>query len=134
MARTEELRTEAARHLRKMLRPGATVYTTVIQVSRNGAYRHIKLTVPRKGEIVNISGYAADLLGWRWHDDGTVGVGGSGMDMGFHTVYEAAAALFPKGFSCIGDRCPSNDHSNGDRDYTPHKHKSGGYALRQQWI
>ena len=37
--------------------------------------------------------------------------------------------------------CPSNDHSNGDRDYTPHgpNHKhwhdsDGGYALRHEWL
>lgn len=31
-------------------------------------------------------------------------------------------------------RCGSNDHSNGDRDYSPHHHSSGGYALRQEWL
>ncbi len=30
--------------------------------------------------------------------------------------------------------CPSNDHSNGDRDYSPHHHSSGGYALSQRWL
>lgn len=31
-------------------------------------------------------------------------------------------------------RCHSNDHSNGDRDYSPHHHSSGGYALAQRWL
>lgn len=31
-------------------------------------------------------------------------------------------------------RCHSNDHSNGDRNYEPHHHRSGGYALRQEWL
>lgn len=31
-------------------------------------------------------------------------------------------------------RCPSNDHSNGDRDYTQHHHSSGGYALSHRWL
>ncbi len=47
-------------------------------------------------------------------------VGGAGMDMGFHIVYSLSSALFRDGFGCIGERCRSNDHTNGDRDYTPH--------------
>lgn len=37
-------------------------------------------------------------------------------------------------FECIGHGCPSNDHCNGDRDYTPHHHNSGGYALKHRWL
>ena len=54
------------------------------------------------------------------------------------------ATLFPDGMLCLGDggdnrstRCPANDHSNGDRDYTVgHQHSkgSGAYALRHRWI
>jgi hypothetical protein len=55
---------------------------------------------------------------------------------------ELSYALYPKGFTCLGDggehrrqRCPANDHSNGDRDYSPHQHpQAGGYALRQEWL
>ena len=54
--------------------------------------------------------------------------------MGFAVIYELSQALFPKGFECIGEKCPSNDHSNGDRDYTPHHHNSGGYALKHRWM
>jgi len=43
-------------------------------------------------------------------------------------------ALFSGGFTCPGKDCPSNDHSNGDRDYTPHMHTDPGYALRQRWL
>ena len=82
------------------------------------------------------------------------------MDMGFHLVYSLSYALWPDGFGCVGAGCPSNDHSNGDRDYTPHGptdangdpedrdpgpgeardglvrhwHRDGGYALRQRWL
>jgi hypothetical protein len=34
----------------------------------------------------------------------------------------------------VGLRCPSNDHSNGDRDYSPHHHGSGGYAVSHRWL
>ena len=73
--------------------------------------------------------------------DGII-MGGCGMDMGFSLVYNLSSALFPDGFECIGkgddrgafSRCPSNDHTNGDRDYSPHKHSDGGYALRHRWL
>src|SRR3990167_5500047 len=63
-----------------------------------------------------------------------VRVGGCGMDMGFHLVYNLSRVLFPDGFDCIGKDFPANDHSNGDRDYKPHTHKDGGYALKQRWL
>jgi hypothetical protein len=39
-------------------------------------------------------------------------VGGCGMDMGFHLVYNLSYALWPAGFECIGPDCPANDHVN----------------------
>jgi hypothetical protein len=70
--------------------------------------------------------------------DGLV-VGGCGMDMGWHIIYNLGRALFPDGHTCTGRNeypspCPSNDHSNGDRSYEPHQHSDGGYALRSRWI
>ena len=38
-------------------------------------------------------------------------------------------------FACIGERCPSNDHSNrekGPADGSPWYHSDGGYALRSE--
>jgi hypothetical protein len=61
-------------------------------------------------------------------------MGGCGMDMGFAAVYGLSYALFGKGFECTGPNCPANDHSNGDRDYTPHMHSDGGYALKHRWL
>jgi hypothetical protein len=67
--------------------------------------------------------------------DGLI-VGGCGMDMGYHLVYALSHRLWPDGFDCIGPGCPSNDHSNGDRDYTPgHRHHAdGGYCLKHRWL
>lgn len=61
-------------------------------------------------------------------------MGGVGMDMGFALVHELSYSLWPNGFECTGQRCPSSDHANGDRNYEPHHHASGGYALRQEWL
>jgi hypothetical protein len=91
----------------------------------------------------------ARVLGEKLRDGG-LGVGGCGMDMGFHLVYSLSRALFPTGFGCIGrvtnakgERtawCNSNDHHNGDRDHTRHTtrrkhwHRDGGYALVHRWM
>jgi hypothetical protein len=53
------------------------------------------------------------------------------MDMGFALVHELSGRLYPDGFGCLGERCPSNDHRNGDRDYTPHDPHAGDSAGRK---
>jgi len=82
-------------------------------------------------------GKALGLRHWKRHgraQDALV-VGGAGMDMGYHVVYNLARTLFADGFACVGEGCPSNDHSNGDRDYTPGRlHSDPGYALRHRWL
>jgi hypothetical protein len=127
---------EALANLRELLKPGDKVYTKVTHVARSGMSRSIECFVIRDNEPRNISYLGARALGERLDDkNGGVRVGGCGMNMCFHTVYCLSSVLFPEGFTCLGDgdysrRCPSNDHSNGDRNYAPHHHASGGYALR----
>lgn len=160
-------RAEALARLREWLKPGDTVWTVLRHVSRSGMQRTIELVIieddgrgngPEPREI----GWAvARALGMTFdRDRGGVKVGGTGMDMGFHLVYELSRALWPEGFGCTGKNCRSNDHTNGDRDYTKHGlfnedsqpenrepypgevldgckghwHRDGGYALRQRWI
>ena len=153
---------EAINKLHEVLKPGNTVYTDLKHVSRSGMYRRLAVYVIRDNEPRWLTYWVASALGWRFdkkHE--TLGVSGCGMDMGFHTVYSLSAALFPDGFGCIGQGCPANDHSNGDRDYTPHSetvvrkrsvytdtsisferkkrvvrhwHRDGGYALRHRWL
>src|SRR6266850_1558603 len=120
--------------LRAILKPGDTVYTILRHRSRSGMQRVIGAVIKTDGELRDWSGYVAAAVERRWDNDrGGVVVGGCGMDMGFELVYNLSAVLWPEGFQCIGaggdgkPRCPSNDHSNGDRDYSPHAHKSGGY-------
>ena len=58
------------------------------------------------------------LLGLRhWRRGGreqdALVVGGCGMDMGFHLVYELSHRLFHEGYPCLGQgKCPSNYHVN----------------------
>ena len=139
-------REEARKELLTILKPGDTVYCILRHVSRSGMQREISLFVngshvdkfPDQG-IRNIDWYAERVLQMRrGKRDGLV-VGGCGMDMGMHIVMNLGYVLFPDGFTCTGrdehpNMCPSNDHSNGDRNYEPHQHTSGGYALRHRWI
>lgn len=144
---SEAQRSEALEHLRSWLKPGDTIYTILRHVSRSGMQREISLYAMIDGRMQWLDGVARHVLGMRIGRHEGLIVGGCGMDMGFHLVYNLAVALWPEGFGCVGQECSSNDHSNGDRDYTlhgengagtlePHQHwhREGGYALRQRWL
>lgn len=132
-------REEARTRLLEILKPGDTVHTVLRHVSSSGMSRRIDLYKLEGGEPIYLSAYAAKACGFRLSDKGGIVAGGCGMDMGFHLVYELGAVLWPKGVPCTGKAygegaCRSNDHSNGDRDYKPHDHRDGGYALRHRWL
>lgn len=154
---------EAREELRKIIKPGDTVYCILRHVSRSGMQRVIDLhvmTTDADGRpwLRPIGPYAARAMGDRYdYKRNGIIASGCGMDMGFHLVYSLGYRLWPAGFGCIGEGCRSNDHSNGDRDYRPHMddtpqcseevgtdiprlrsyrhwHRDGGYALRHEWI
>jgi hypothetical protein len=147
---------EALAALREMLPPGSTCYTILRHVSRSGMQRSISPVVLDEGGPHDISYLVRRVLELRYDErhDG-LKVGGCGMDMGFHLVYELSYVLYPDGFTCTGDgtvtnstgewclpRCPSNDHHNPpypkrhDHTYNvpPMHHNSGGYALNHRWL
>ncbi len=134
-------RDKALTDLRASLTPGMTVYTTLRHRAASGMFRIIDVHVIEDNEPRWLGMLTAKVIGYGY-DDRRQGlrVSGTGMDMGFAVVYALSSAVFREGFGCIGERCPSNDHSNGDRNYAPHTeaaphwHKSGGYALRQRWM
>lgn len=135
-----ELKAEAVKHLRKLLRPGDTVHCVLRHVSASGMSRRIDFYKFDKHGQHFLSGYIGRVLGLSMGDKAGLRVDGCGMDMGFHVVHNLGYSLWPDGFVCIGDkpgrRCPAACHSNGDRDYTKHKHdkSEGGYALRSAWL
>ncbi len=153
----EQERTKAVAQMREWLKPGDTAYTIVEHVSRSGMSREIRTVLLKpaegNGHIVDLhpNYFIAKVLGCRQgKHDGCI-VGGCGMDMGFHLIYNLSFSLYPEGFGCVGKDCPSNDHSNGDKDYTPHGnnmtphlrevligkdhwHRDGGYAIKQRWL
>lgn len=106
---------EAIEGLRKILKPGDTVYTVLESVSRSGMSRVIRVVVPTVTvtEVQHDTGIGAYtesktavsflhpnhavglVIGARQakRGDGLI-VGGCGMDMGFHLVYELSHALY----------------------------------------
>jgi hypothetical protein len=135
MTRKEAERQEFVEKLREILKPGDVLYTTVSHVSRSGMSRVIDVHQIVDNQPRCLSFWVAKATEHTIDKrNGGVRIGGCGMDMGFALVYQVSQALFPTGFECIGEGCPSNDHVNGDRDYSPHHHHSGGYAIRQRWM
>lgn len=135
-------RDDALARLREWVEPGDELCTILRHVSRSGMSRVIDVIKwgddechPGKQRVYGLGYNAAQAAGYSYdRDRNGVKIGGCGMDMGFQLVYTLSSALYPDGFECIGENCPSNDHSNGDRDYSPHHHKDGGYAIRQRWL
>lgn len=134
----DEERAEALKTLREWLQPGDTVRTILRHVSRSGMQRAISLVATVDNEPFDITWLAARAMRDRIDQNhGGIVVGGCGMDMGFHLVYNLSRTLFPDGYACTGESCPGNDHSN-----PPHParvagsmtHGDGGYALRQRWL
>lgn len=120
--------------LRLLLPPGSIVYTSLNHVSRSGMQRAISTYIIIKNDVRDISYDVAEIIGSTIHKKGGIKIDGCGMDMGFAIVHQLSYALYPNGFECIGENCPSNDHCNGDRNYEPHHHNSGGYAFRHRWL
>ena len=133
-------RAEFISKLRETLKPGDKLHTVLRSVSRSGMSRVIdvyKLGCSNQGTIEKswLSYWVAKAADFTFDQKAdAIKVSGCGMDMGFHVVYNLGRTLWPDGFICSGENCHSNDHTNGDRDYTPHIHADGGYALTQEWL
>lgn len=129
MNQKEREQNEAKARLLEILKPGDTIHTSLKHVSRSGMYRVIRLYVIKDGDLINLDYHAAKLLeGYDNRHDGCK-ASGCGMDMGFALVYNLAYALFPDGYDCVGEGCPSPDHY---RDGEKTKHRD--YALKQRWM
>lgn len=128
-------REEALARLREMVKPGDTLHTVLRHVSRSGMSRGIDVYRIEGGDAHWLSRLVAKAAGFPFDEKRKcLKVGGCGMNMGFHVVYELSSHLYPNGHECSGEGCNSNDHSNGDRNRKPHQHRDGGYALKQRWL
>lgn len=126
-------RDESIARLRKLLKPGDTVYVACSHVARSGMSRRLRLFVVRKGEIQSITCDAARAVGWRlkdgWHWE--IVIPGCGMDMGFHAVYSLARTLFPNG-GPLRKSNATRQHQETARGKT--RETDGGYLLKHHWI
>lgn len=111
------------KQLLKQIKVGATIYTKCNHVSNSGMSRDISVYVVTKDSTIwDISMMTADLCGYSQAKDGSVKMGGCGMDMGFAIVYALGGALWPSG----------TKRPHGTRNGEPDT--SGGYALKHQWL
>lgn len=154
---TKEAVAKARAELVRLCPPGTTIYTKLNHVSRSGMSRSITPYVIVDNAPQYIAYSVAVLFGQNRDRYDGITMRGCGIDMGFALVYNLSSTLYRGGFGCIGERCPSNDHANGDRDYRPHDdgtprdasevgtdipqkrayrhyHRDGGYALRREWL
>lgn len=145
MSDAKQQSVEAIGKLRQVLNPGDTVYTILNNVSRTGMNRHISLAIGDGKNVKNITWLVAHALGESiknragYVQDVGISVSGCGMDMGFELVYNLSRVLFPQGFECAGESCPSNDHFNDPKcrrsTFKGKMHKGdGGYALNHKWL
>ena len=112
--------------LKKMLKPGDTIYTITRHVSQSGMLRRISAYAIKNNKPVYLDGYIEHLDIAKRHNrkDGLV-IKGCGMDMHFWLVYELWSVLFPKGFKLAkGQYGRNSDDSGFDKD--------GGYAFRKE--
>ena len=117
-------REQAKDELRKLLKPGTTVYTILNHCSTSGMSRSISLAIGQKdGSIRNLDYLVATAKGARIDEKhGGLRVGGCGMNMGFHLVYSLGRTLWPNG----------TKKPHGTRNGAPDK--DGGYALKHAWL
>lgn len=165
MTRHQAERQDAITQLREWIKPGDTVYTILDHVSRSGMSRAIRVLVPMIGgngvesvapkltdyirpdshvDFGHLNYAVGKALGLRhWKRNGreqdALVVGGCGMDMGFHLVYELSHVLYGTGYPCLGKgKCPSNYHVNirmGDHEVERFDLvHTDGYALRHRWL
>lgn len=127
-AEQESEKGQALHMLRKYLKPGDTVHCVLRHVSASGMSRRIDFYKLRGDDMIYLSGYISNLLGYKRGDKSGLRVDGCGMDMGFAVVYELSRALYPEGFKVSDKTIHRNGKPNGETD------TDGGYALRSTWI
>lgn len=125
MKPTQEKRKTALAYLRRVLRPGKTVYFLVRSRSKSGMSKRLDFFTLHKGVLVPLTGWFSWVLdipmGFNAPRDGLI-IKGCGFDPGFHTVYNIGRTLWPKGFKLAKNQYGRNgDKSGFDSD--------GGYAL-----
>ena len=108
--------------LRKMLKPGDTVYTILRRCAESGMSRDVSVVVSTDTGIRCLDSLVADATDYTLAKGQGVRMSGCGMDMGFALVYALGSALWPEGTP------EPHGRRNGEPD------SCGGYALRHEWL
>lgn len=134
-------RDTAISNLRKFLKPGDNVTTTVLHVSRSGMSRSIRCQAVRSDDggahyISDISYLVARAIGARLDDRGGVVVGGCGFDASFEVIYSLGRVLFPNGFapSNMARRPLDGKVVNVDVGRGIKRSAAVPFALDREWI
>lgn len=116
---------EAIERLHKLLKPGDTIYTITRHVSRSGMMRRISAFVVKDNKIEDLDWLIAQTGLFKRHskEEGLI-IGGCGMDMHFHLVYELGRILYPQGFKQFKEYGRNGDTSGYEKD--------GGYAFNKE--
>lgn len=120
-AAKQALHAQRVKDLKKLIKPGQSVYTKLNSVSASGMTRDISVYVVYKNEIKDISYHVCKVTGYPAGKTG-VKAQGCGMDMGFDIVYTLGCYLWPTGTP------KPHGVRNGEPD------TAGGYALKHSWI
>ncbi len=115
-AAAELERSESIERLRTLFagEESPVIHTITRHVSASGMTRDISLIYVKGGAAFNITYSAALALGWPLSEKSghrAIRVSGTGMDMGFHTVYTLSSVV-----------------------YRGHADSDAGYLLKQEWL
>lgn len=137
-------RQDALTKLYEIVKPHTIVYTTTNHATSSGMGRWLSVFVVVDGEPFCLDWLLvrAGLARRRGEKHEGIYVGGAGMDMGFHVVYELSRALYSeKGYRCNGRtydetkggrrlrRCGASDHVNVGAPFRRGAVHHDGYAL-----
>lgn len=81
-------------NIKKYVKEGDTVYTSLQSVSSNGMSRRIKVFIVHDNQIIDITWWTANAIECRYNNKKeALVISGCGMDMGYHVVYSLATVL-----------------------------------------
>ena len=89
----EALQEHAINHLRTLIKPRQRIYHQTVSRARSGMYRRIRLYTVHEGEILDITGSAADACNIPFNDTGA-GFGGCGFSAGDEFIDLLGFALY----------------------------------------
>lgn len=128
----EARRLEAIAYLRSFIKAGDDIMPVLTHVSSNGMSRRFKVFAfdeRQKGNVKglrNISRFVSEAMGYKWNGEGSIVVGGCGMDMAFSVVYGLGSTLFGHGKDSDAPKQNYITGRNGDTE----PETDGGYLLR----